>query len=422
MEEHLAPLLDTLSTKKRARIIRDAKHSQTRCSDVPELDLRGKKREIQTLLTMLAKDDKVAFTRERSNREEIIQEVVHSLSSWMNKIWITAYEYKVNYDQVHECLLYALRSLAVLEDSPGLGDCKCLYKNIHVAITLKDAERRTIKHFSFTGPHRLDEVYLWIWRDLFLTMLMEDRNSKGRVREMLGDIESIMGWRGLERVICGGSRKSPGDDNEDEDGYDDDDILDDEEDILRDYEDVGTDDEFDSDDDTDDDQCSCRFHAKYWPDQLEKERIKLREIIKSRLIEVFRDTPDVGLFNSIVAISQDSTTRTTSRLLRVLSEVAGDSADSFKAALSIHTELYHPWRVLRLLESHYSYLRPGDFIILIPAVAVLTNSPLRQNALKFIEREFLDSIQQLYMAIRSVFSHFAEEPNRTDLVEILKLP
>lgn len=122
VEEHLAPLLDTLSTKKRARIIRDAKHTQTRYSDVPDLDLNGKKREIQTLLTMLARDDKVAFTRERSNREEILQELIHSLSSWMSKIWITAYEYKVNYDQVHECLLYALRSLAVLEDSPGFGE------------------------------------------------------------------------------------------------------------------------------------------------------------------------------------------------------------------------------------------------------------------------------------------------------------
>ena len=90
--------------------------------------------------------------------------------------------------------------------TPQISSCKCLYKNIHVTVSLKNKERRTVKYFSFVGPQRLDEVYLWIWRDLFLIMLMEDPNSEARVREMLGDVENIMGWRGLERMLRGGNR------------------------------------------------------------------------------------------------------------------------------------------------------------------------------------------------------------------------
>lgn len=196
--------------------------------------------------------------------------------------------------------------------------------------------------------------------------------------------------------------------------------MDEEEDFLRDYEDVGTDDEFDSDDDAD--GCLCQFHAKYWPDHMDEARIKLREIVKSCLTNIFRDTPDADLFNVIAVISQDPTSRTTNRLLQILSDVEGDSADSFKAALNIHTERFQPWKILNLLESHYDYLLPSDFTSLIPALAVLVNSPFRPSALKFAEREFFDAIQHTFVAIRSVFSHFADGSNKTDLVEILKLP
>lgn len=174
---------------------------------------------------MLSKDDKVAFTRERSNREEILQEAVHSISSWLNKIWLMVYEFKVNFELAHDCLLYALKSLTVLEDSPAVGECvlyvwsllfansiylrrcRCLYNNMYVTLALKDRQRRTVKYFAFTGPRNLEQSCLWIWRDLFLCMLVEDRRSRTRVREMLMEIEEIMGWGGLELLIHGGKTR-----------------------------------------------------------------------------------------------------------------------------------------------------------------------------------------------------------------------
>lgn len=71
--------------------------------------VKGKKREMKTLFMMLSKDDKVAFTRERSNREDILQEAVLSISTWLSKIWTMVHEYKTNFELAHQCLLYALK-------------------------------------------------------------------------------------------------------------------------------------------------------------------------------------------------------------------------------------------------------------------------------------------------------------------------
>lgn len=75
---------------------------------------------------------------------------------------------------------------------------------MYVTLSLKDRQRRTVKYFSFTGPRNLESTCLWIWRDLFLSMLVDDRRSRTRVRAMLVDIEEILGWGGLEQMLYGG--------------------------------------------------------------------------------------------------------------------------------------------------------------------------------------------------------------------------
>jgi hypothetical protein len=224
VEKHLAPLLDTTSSKKRDRVFKAVKRSHSRCDGIPDVNLRKKKREMQTLILMLVKDEKVGFTRERSNREEILQEAVLSISGWVSKIWTMVYEYRVNFELAHECLVYALKSFEMLEDSPVLGEfvfsisdltsttnrkrisCKCIFHNIHFTVSLKDKERRIVKHFSFTGPRNIDNVCLWIWRDLFICMLAEDRRSQNNIQKMLIDVEECLGWHGVEQVLYGGKR------------------------------------------------------------------------------------------------------------------------------------------------------------------------------------------------------------------------
>lgn len=128
------------------------------------------------------------------------------------------------------------------------------------------------------------------------------------------------------------------------------------------------------------------MHAKYWPDGINKERIALREIVKSYLVDIFRDTLDAGLFVAINSVSQDPTSHTVKQLIQMLSDAAGDSADSLKAALIVHTNLFHPRKILSLLDSYYHYLRPNDCPILLGAVAVLANSSYRPQGLRYLER------------------------------------
>lgn len=224
VEKQLAPLLDTTSSKKRDRAIKAVKRSRSRYEGIPGVNLKKKKREMQTLILMLVKDEKIGFTRERSNREEILQEAVLSISGWVSQIWTMVYEYRVNFELAHECLIYALKSVSMLEESPAVGEfvfsiadlpamtnrgptsCKCLFHNIYFTVPLKDKKKRTIKYFSFTGPRNLDNVCLWIWRDLFLCMLAEDSRSQNSVQKMLIDIEECLGWQGVEHVLYGGKR------------------------------------------------------------------------------------------------------------------------------------------------------------------------------------------------------------------------
>ncbi|XP_006460445.1 hypothetical protein AGABI2DRAFT_203499 [Agaricus bisporus var. bisporus H97] len=421
VEKQLAPLLDTTSSKKRDRAIKAVKRSRSRYEGIPGVNLKKKKREMQTLILMLVKDEKIGFTRERSNREEILQEAVLSISGWVSQIWTMVYEYRVNFELAHECLIYALKSVSMLEESPAVGDCKCLFHNIYFTVPLKDKKKRTIKYFSFTGPRNLDNVCLWIWRDLFLCMLAEDSRSQNSVQKMLIDIEECLGWQGVEHVLYGGKRKSPSDDDNDEEYYDEDEGEEhsDEEETLREYEDVGTDDEYYYDSDGED-RCCCPFHAKYWSENLNQERTTLEKIVKSYLMDIFREAPDADLFFVINSIGRPSP-RIVKELMRALNEGAGASVESFRAALTIHTNLYHPEKILNLLDAHYAQLRPNDCPTLLGAIAVL-NSSYRPQALRFVEAELMDVVKHIHVAIRSEFSHFAEDPNKADLAEIVRLP
>lgn len=92
---------------------------QTRYSDVPKLDLKGKKREIDSLLDELARDSKRAFVKERSRRDELLSESVDSLLDWMNDIWSSVYELKVNYGEGHRCLLFSAEVLDKINVTRG---------------------------------------------------------------------------------------------------------------------------------------------------------------------------------------------------------------------------------------------------------------------------------------------------------------
>jgi len=77
-----------------------------------------------------------------------------------------------------------------------------------VAASLKNNCGKIIKSFSFTGGHHFDQVLLWVWRDLFVSLLAAgDPREKNIIPEMLGDLEEALGWHSLVRLLYGGKKR-----------------------------------------------------------------------------------------------------------------------------------------------------------------------------------------------------------------------
>ena len=82
-----------------------------RHAGMPDLDLRGKKAELNALLEELNKDIKRSFVTEGSSRVELLNESVLSLADWLNDIWRVVFEHRVDYQLAHDCLLFVVDTL-----------------------------------------------------------------------------------------------------------------------------------------------------------------------------------------------------------------------------------------------------------------------------------------------------------------------
>jgi hypothetical protein len=82
------------------------------------LDLKGKKKEINMLFDGLQKDSKTCI-KERSNRQELLEEIFDSLTSWLNVIWSVVYEHNVGYLHAHTCLLFVADMMSKLDGLAG---------------------------------------------------------------------------------------------------------------------------------------------------------------------------------------------------------------------------------------------------------------------------------------------------------------
>jgi hypothetical protein len=205
VENHLASLVDLLPKEKSKKIMLAAMRLQRKYNGAPKLDIRAKKKQIHKLLNELARDAKISFIKERSNREELLTEIVHSLMNWLNDIWSIVYEHNVNFALAHTCLLFTSDALVQLAETSTLGGCKCAVMNLPVNFNLKGKDGKILKRFNVLGPQNIDQILLWIWRDLFVTVLAKgSARDKKKVPEFLEEIESVLGVRSLERLLYGG--------------------------------------------------------------------------------------------------------------------------------------------------------------------------------------------------------------------------
>lgn len=62
------------------------------------------------------------------------------------------------------------------------------------------------KEFTEVGLYNVESAVLWVWRDVFLSLLSSKHNKViiELVPELLAEVDEILGWKGLERLVAGG--------------------------------------------------------------------------------------------------------------------------------------------------------------------------------------------------------------------------
>ncbi|EGO01413.1 hypothetical protein SERLA73DRAFT_85050 [Serpula lacrymans var. lacrymans S7.3] len=416
VERQLVPLLDLVSKDKSKKIVASASRHHKKFSQLPSLDLKAKRAEINGLLDELNRDSKRSFVKERSNVEELLMETIDSLLDWLNNIWQVVYEFRTNYSLAHTCLLFASDVLENIANART--GCKCSFMHLFVPVVLKKMSGKNVKSWAFTGAHHIDEVLLWIWRDLFVTLLAYgSKQQKKAIPGMLNDIQNIMGWKSLERILYGG--KKP-----DSDGYCEemDDVY--SEDMI---DGDGDDDDWDVDTDDDDssdcsdDHCLCGFHSIHWSKYIKDQRIRLRDLVHDALVAVFKVTPSAALYSSLgtICADEDAMEELTSQ---ILVGIATHSSENFAAALNIFSIQEDSEKIVSLLNSHSQLLRPRDAPSLQLATLSIANDPSFQlYALQVLEKELLDSCRTIRAALISGFCRMESEKNKSELMDILAL-
>jgi hypothetical protein len=119
LKKHLFPLLDICPEEKGKELATAAVHAQHRTKRLPQLDLSSKRRELSRLLDELERDAKRSFVKERSNLQEILQEIMDSLTNWINAIWSAVFEYRVDFSHAHDCLMFIANVLDRVDKSRG---------------------------------------------------------------------------------------------------------------------------------------------------------------------------------------------------------------------------------------------------------------------------------------------------------------
>ncbi|KAJ3934660.1 MAG: hypothetical protein NXY57DRAFT_1047189 [Lentinula lateritia] len=409
VDKHLSELLKLLPKEKAKNVVSAATRLQTKYRHIPNLDLKGKKKEIHSLLNDLRRDSKRAFLKEQSNRVEILSEIIESLTSWIADIWRLVYEHKVFFSLAHSALLYVCE---VIVELGCTGGCKCAMDSIPVHLSIKTSSGKLIKRFSHPDIHHMDRMLLWVWRELFVSMLAAGgRQARKKISEMLVDIEDSLGWESLTKIIHGGKKVDYDDDDEDNDYF---------------WGSTSSDDESEEDDfgnscdEEDSGRCTCELHARHWPSEINDQRIHVRELVVERLCKLFELEPSPTLYLAILAVSDQPSK--TAELMKTVSRIATNSSSTFAAALAICAIECEAQKISKLLDTHSHLIRPQDVDHYQAAVMVLIQeTKYRSRAIKIIEKELQETVHSLRLLVQSSFCGLKVESNKTELRRILKL-
>ncbi|KAI0269337.1 hypothetical protein BC834DRAFT_624032 [Gloeopeniophorella convolvens] len=417
LETHLAPLLNDLPDAVAAKVSGAAQEMQARFAGMPKLDYLAKRTELEGMLSELEKDQKLSsYIRDRSVRVQLLEEIMDSLSTWVNDIWTVVFEYRTNFRLGHQCLLLAAETVNRMF-IPHRG-CNCAVVNLYITTKIRRHKTKKIaKIFRVIGVPSYERVLFWIWRDLFVSMLASNPGQRQAIPGMLQDISDAVGWQALPKIVVGGRMNT----NSHEAGYGDDDFDVDDED----FEEGGMDSEEDTltDDDEDayDDYSEWSpFTPDHWPRSANFPVNDIRDIVQETLVSCFQILPSLELYNSTKRISTDPLGAQQS-LLKTAESNAFASSDNFAAALNIFAHERSADTVLDLLKRGSHLLRPRDTAIHQVALRALSlKSTHKPQAMKICHDQLLVVARELRAALCVPFSRLYDPVRVTELDALLK--
>lgn len=87
------------------------------------------------------------------------------------------------------------------------GRCRCAVMNMPINVIIRNRDGKVIKTFDLRGIPSVDQITLWIWRDLFVSLSATGgRFLTNAMPDMLEEIESVMGWPALDLLLYGGKK------------------------------------------------------------------------------------------------------------------------------------------------------------------------------------------------------------------------
>jgi sugar-specific transcriptional regulator TrmB len=222
LKKHVVALLDNAPKTSTKKVLQHVNKTRQRYASMPKILYRDRREEVQNLLDQIEQDQKKyggapefmstdtshTWAEGGTRREELLEEVVQSILEWLQVIWSVVYEYNAHFSEAHASLLYCTKAVLDLVESPTR--CKCATSNIPIKVNFRRNHSKPgqiVKRFSMTGIEQIHRIIFWVWREMMVSAM--GNNITVSIAHYLSDIEQMLGWRSLEKVLTGGRRGSP---------------------------------------------------------------------------------------------------------------------------------------------------------------------------------------------------------------------
>lgn len=119
VRETLVPLLDRVSKSEAEGILLRARKTTGRYRTLPNIDLGMKKVEVNNLLDDLMRLVKSRPETSHAHFDSIMYEAIESVSSWLNDVWTTAFEFGLDFVKMHSCLVFSIGVIDHIQSMKG---------------------------------------------------------------------------------------------------------------------------------------------------------------------------------------------------------------------------------------------------------------------------------------------------------------